>query len=129
MTKLPSRVYFIYRGIGPQDPEASLHTTDLSCEQLHLQNVSSLHLLGWCATLEQARDFAQHFHDAKYCGKRNFAYLINAYTFPFVVSQRPQYHQREFEALASYVATPTPKNTALIWQEAPKGIRISTSMR
>ena len=92
------------------------------------QCVSSKHLIGWAGNLAEAQALAQHFHNAKYCGKRPNAYLMNVYPFPHVRSKQPRGQRREYVAFASYVAPPTPKHQPLRWVRYARPIRVSKSI-
>ena len=124
------QMYAIYRCCVVKDCRYR-HVNRVHYHDVHVlpdQCVSSKHLIGWAGNLEEAQALARHFHDAKYCGKRTYAYLINVYPFPHVVSKQSRGQQRGYIASASYVAPPTLKHQPLQWEARTRPIYVSRAI-
>ena len=92
------------------------------------RGVTLKHLVGWAGTVDEAKQLAQDYHDAKFCGRRDYTYYINKYQFPFVMSQLPREHQNCYNTLESYVAKPVPKHTPLVFERSKTPVYFSISV-
>ncbi len=81
--------------------------------------ITSKNLIGWSGSLAEAKTFAYDYHNAKFCGRINYTYVINAYAFPFVLSTNQRY---DYNALASYKARPVPRFKPFVWQASERPI-------